>query len=170
MKRLNVILIGLLMVISVNQSVNAQTASSTATATATANIVQPITINKLVDLDFGDIAAGPAIGTVTIDPVTLTRSAVGGVILIATNDGHEANFEITGQALATFSIVLPSSIIISSGSDDMTVNNFVSDLGLTSALDALGEATLNVGADLQVGINQAPGLYTGTFDVTVAYN
>jgi hypothetical protein len=169
MKKTILIFAGLLMIAFTNQ-LKAQTSSATETANATANIVQPLQINKIVDLDFGDIAAGTAIGTVTIDATTGNRTSTGGVTLIATNDGNEANFEIQGYANATFSIALPTSIIISSGSDDMTVDNFVSSLGAAGTLDALGEADLNVGADLHVDANQTPGLYIGTFDVTVAYN
>jgi hypothetical protein len=52
----------------------------------------------------------------------------------------------------------------------MAVDNFVSSLGATSALDAQGESALKVGATLNVDANQPVGLYTGAFDVTVAYN
>jgi hypothetical protein len=52
----------------------------------------------------------------------------------------------------------------------MQVDNFVSSLGATAALDAQGAQALKVGATLNVDANQAVGLYTGSFDVTVAYN
>ena len=54
--------------------------------------------------------------------------------------------------------------------DQMTVNNFVSSLGADSVLDANGAATLGVGATLNVAAQQAAGLYSGSFDVIVAYN
>jgi hypothetical protein len=37
-------------------------------------------------------------------------------------------------------------------------------------LDAAGEASFAIGADLQVGKNQPAGDYTGTYQVTVSYN
>ncbi|MGF1564172.1 MAG: DUF4402 domain-containing protein, partial [Flavobacteriales bacterium] len=37
-------------------------------------------------------------------------------------------------------------------------------------LDANGEAALEVGATLTVAAQQAAGLYSGSFDVIVAYN
>jgi hypothetical protein len=52
----------------------------------------------------------------------------------------------------------------------MEVDNFVSSLGATNSLSNQGTATLVVGATLNVEANQAPGLYSGTFDVVVAYN
>lgn len=53
----------------------------------------------------------------------------------------------------------------------MTVDNFYSSLNSdNSFLDANGEANLQVGAILNVAAQQAAGLYSGSFDVIVAYN
>ncbi|MBN2681094.1 MAG: DUF4402 domain-containing protein, partial [Bacteroidales bacterium] len=86
------------------------------------------------------------------------------------NVSNAASFDIIGYPDATFTIDIPETIQILSGTDEMTVDNFVSDLGSSSALDGDGMANLKVGATLNVEANQAPGLYTGSFDVTVAYN
>ena len=156
------------MILSINT--NAQTASSTATASASARIVTPLEITKNVDLAFGNIAAGPSAGTVTI-ATDGTRNGNGGVTLITAGSiSNAAQFSIVGYPSATFAIALPSSINIENGGFLMSVDNFVSDLGATSTLDGLGEAGLNVGATLNVNAGQEPGLYTGSFDVTVAYN
>ncbi|MDH4472188.1 MAG: DUF4402 domain-containing protein, partial [Fluviicola sp.] len=145
-------------------------AQSTASADASARIVSPLQITKTADLKFGNIAAGPAAGTVDM-AITDVRSATGGVTLIsAGNVSNAAAFDIIGYPDATFTISLPSTILIASGANDMQVDNFVSSLGATSALDAQGESALKVGATLNVDANQPVGLYTGSFDVTVAYN
>ena len=146
--------------------------SASASATASANIIQPIEIVKTADLAFGNIASGTAEGTVTI-AVDGSRSATGGVTLIeAGNVSNAGAFDINGLADATFTIEVPASIVIETegGADQMTVNNFVSSLGADSVLDANGEATLEVGATLTVAAQQAAGLYSGSFDVIVAYN
>jgi len=156
------------MVLSI--SVNAQTATSTATASASARIVTPLEITKNVDLAFGNIAAGPSTGTVTI-ATDGTRLGNGGVTLIAAgNVNSAAQFAITGYPSATFGITLPGTIYLSDGTSLMSVDNFVSDLGATSTLDQNGQANLNVGATVNVAAGQYAGLYTGSFDVTVAYN
>jgi hypothetical protein len=99
------------------------------------------------------------------------RTSNGGLTLIAAgNVSNAADFSIQGYPNATFTIDLPNSIQITSGGDNMTVDNFVSSLGSNSTLSAQGEANLSVGATLNVGGNQASGLYTGSFDVVVAYN
>ena len=170
MKKSIIFLASLAMLVFISIETKAQTASASATANASARIVAPLEIMKDVDLAFGNIAAGPAAGTVTIATDGL-RSGDGGITLItAGNVSHNAQFSIIGYPEATFSIALPSSIVLESNGNEMIVDQFVSDLGSASVLSAIGEATLNVGATLNVEANQAPGLYNGTFDVVIAYN
>ncbi|MBL0316158.1 MAG: DUF4402 domain-containing protein [Flavobacteriales bacterium] len=146
--------------------------TASATATASANIIQPLQIAKTADLAFGNIASGTADGTVVI-AVDGARTSTGGVTLIeAGNVSNAASFDVTGLADASFTIEVPTSIVIETagGADQMTVDNFVSSLGADSVLDVNGEATLEVGATLNVSAQQAAGLYSGSFDVIVAYN
>lgn len=170
MKKLGFIFASLFVLVAVTSTVNAQTATSTASAEASARIVAPIEISKVADLKFGNIAAGPSAGIVEISTDD-NRTSNGGVTLIAAgNVSNAAAFDITGYPNATFTISLPENIYLTSGSDQMEVNYFVSDLGDNSILNDAGEAQLKVGATLNVEANQAVGLYTGSFDVTVAYN
>jgi hypothetical protein len=146
--------------------------TATASATASANIIQPLEIVKTADLAFGNIASGTSEGTVVI-ATDGARTSTGGVTLIeAGNVSNAASFDVNGLADASFTIEVPASIVIETagGADQMTVDNFVSSLGADSVLDANGEATLNVGATLNVSAQQAAGLYSGSFDVIVAYN
>ena len=146
--------------------------TASATATASANIIQPLEIVKTADLAFGNIASGTSEGTVVI-ATDGARTSTGGVTLIeAGNVSNAASFDINGYADASFTIEAPASIVIETegGAEQMTVDNFVSSLGADSVLDANGEATLQVGATLNVSAQQAAGLYSGSFDVIVAYN
>jgi hypothetical protein len=53
----------------------------------------------------------------------------------------------------------------------MTVNNFQRTGGTSQlVLDAAGDASFIIGADLRVGANQPAGNYNGTYQVTVSYN
>lgn len=141
-----------------------------ATGEATAHIVVPIELTKNSDLLFGNVAAGPSAGTVTI-AVDGMRTGNGGITLIAAgNNSGAASFAVTGYPEATYTIDLPVSITIEDNGNVMVVDNFVSDLGSVSQLSSMGEGFMVVGATLNVEANQAPGLYTGTFDVIVAYN
>ena len=147
----------------------------TATATATATIITPITIANAGDMNFGNIAvqAGTA-GTVVIAPAG-TRTSTAGVTLPSTvGTVSAASFTVGGQGTYTYTITIPSAdhtITESGTSTTMIVNTFTSTPSGTGALTA-GAQTINVGATLNVGAAQAPGVYTNNtgFDVTVNYN
>jgi len=154
-------------------SVSALHAQETATATATATIVTPISITKTVDMNFGNVAVqSTTAGTVVLTPAGV-RSATGGVTLPATaGTVTAATFTVDGEGSYTYSITLPSStLIITDGTNTMTVGTFTSTPSATGTLSS-GTQTLKVGATLNVGAAQPSGVYTSTtpFDVTVNYN
>jgi hypothetical protein len=66
--------------------------------------------------------------------------------------------------------VQQSSITISSGSNNMTVDNFTLYWPTGTTLNASGQRSFDVGATLHVGAGQATGVYAGTYTVDVAYN
>jgi len=77
MKKIIIIAAGL---IGFTVSANAQ---ATATATASATIVTPITINKDVDLNFGNVAVSAITGGTVVMAPAGTRTATSGVTLPA---------------------------------------------------------------------------------------
>jgi hypothetical protein len=148
-------------------------AQVSATATATATIVSPIAIAKTVDMNFGNVAASAALGTVVLSPAG-ARSITGGVTLPATaGTVTAASFTVTGTPGYTYAITLPAAVLtITSGGPSMTVDTWTSNPTPTGTL-AAGTSTLTVGATLHVGANQAAGVYgvpAETFTVTVNYN
>jgi len=152
--------------------VNKVSAQASATATATATIITPITITKASDMNFGNVAVQAAVaGTVIMSPAGV-RSATAGVTLPGTSGTvSAASFTVNGQAGYTYAITLPVTLTINSGVNNMIVNTF------TSTPTAIGNLTggtesLTVGATLNVGAAQAPGVYTSAtpFTVTVNYN
>ena len=131
--------------------------------------VLPITLSKGTDLRFGELFVGPSSGTCIVTPEG-ARSSSGGVGLGGSFSTGAASFTVGGDPLAAFSVTLPGSADMTNGGDGMTVDAFTSDPTGAGQLDALGSQTLNIGATLNVGANQAPGSYSGLFNVTVAYN
>jgi len=147
--------------------------SDDATANASATIVTPITIDKTTDLNFGTIFKTPEGGTVTVTAAG-TRSASGVNVLAQSpsqfSDFSAATFTVNGDPSATYTVTLPAdgSVTISNGAETMAVSSFISNA--TGNLNASGQEVFGVGATLTVAANQASGVYTGTFDVTAAYN
>ncbi|HNR28573.1 MAG TPA: DUF4402 domain-containing protein [Bacteroidales bacterium] len=148
----------------------AQANTATQNANAGATIVTPISLVKNIDLNFGNIAAGASDFTVALS-ATGTRTSSGGIGTLPSVTGTvaAAKFTASGLAEAQYSVSLPASpITISAGSGkDMTVSGFVADTDDKVLTGGSDEFT--VGATLNVKANQAAGAYTGTFNVTVAY-
>ncbi|MEK9951770.1 MAG: DUF4402 domain-containing protein [Curvibacter sp.] len=122
-------------------------------------------------LSFGSFVAGSG-GTVVVG-TSGARSKTGGVVLVGQGaTASAAQFLVSGTASATYAITLPpdGTVSLSSGSQTMALNGFVSFPHATGTLSAGGSQVLNVGATLSVGANQTPGNYSGSFNVTVQYN
>lgn len=165
-----------------------------ATGTAQAVIVERLTLVKVADMDFGMILPSALAGTVTVNPVTDACSATGGVTSVgnacraAVFAGRGANglrarvtlsniTQLTGPGMAmtmdTFVIGANSSITFTGNTNSQgNGGGLLNGNGNQrySINDPSGIFTLNLGATLHVNPNQTPGVYTGTFSVTVQYN
>jgi hypothetical protein len=165
-------------------SASAQSVSATADATGT--IVQPLTITKTTDMQFGNMAVTATAGTVVMTAASGAggRSATGGVTL-PSNAGtvSAASFHITGQAGDTYSITIPSAAAtLSDGAGTphtMTLDTWTASPAAgshTGTLSGGGTDDVYVGATLHIAGSQTPGTYrlsstggSGVFTVTVSY-
>lgn len=146
--------------------------SATASSDASAKILSPISISNTVPLNFGTIGPIAAVSTVT---VATNNNRTGTAFLLSVAPAAVAGqFLISGTPNAAFSITLPSATteLKLTGQTSMTINSsdWVSDLGLASTIAGNGSRTLSIGATLNIGNMQAAGTYTGSYEVTVAYN
>jgi len=148
---------------------------ATATAAVEATVVQPITITKIDDLNFGSFAAdADTSGTVVISTAGV-RSFTGGAAAVSSSAGTvtDASFDVTGEGTSTFSISLPTTVTLTHTNltDTMSVGSFASNPATSGTLTA-GAATVTVGATLTVAAGQVPGVYSNAtgLPVTVAYN
>ncbi len=88
---------------------------------------------------------------------------------------NNASFYITGRNFKTFSIMLPASITMTTGTGGTSekkiiVNSFQSNPSTTGVFSSNGEAYLYVGATRSALLtNQAAGSYTGVFTVTIIF-
>ena len=145
--------------------------NAVATASTSATIIAPISLTKNIDMNFGNVATSATAGTVVL-ATNSGRSVTGGTSLpVTAGTVSAAKFTVNGNVAATYSIVLPGTITLTKGTDIMTVGAFTSTPTPTGLLTG-GTQEILVGATLNVGINQAAGVYTNVADlsVTVAYN
>ncbi|HEX7706863.1 MAG TPA: DUF4402 domain-containing protein [Thermoanaerobaculia bacterium] len=144
--------------------------TATAEAGVTAEVIQPIAIAKNADLSFGRFSVA-AEGTVVIPADGSARTQSGGVLLpVGLAAGSRAQFTVTGDEAATYSVTMPADgVIVLSDGDSNTMD--LSDFESTSTGNLVdGTEIIYVGATLNVADNQAAGSYSGTFDVIVDYN
>ncbi len=153
-------------------------AQSTATATATGSttIVRPIAITKNVDLSFGRIVRpASGTGTVTIANSADVVSAGSGAVALSGVTTTRAKFTLDGEGGQAVSISIPTSFDMALSSDAtkkiiVTLSpDLASSIALSNALGSSGTQALYVGGNFSLPASQANGAYTGTFDVTVAY-
>ena len=154
--------------------------SATATGNATATVIRPITLASSVDLAFGNVVPSAAGGTLALTAASPAVPTATGITQPGTQTGTvtAAVFDVGGEGAFTYTITLPASAATITGPSaaTMTVDTFTSSavagtLGTLSGTSGnAGTQSFYVGGTLHVGSNQAPGAYTGTFSVTVAYN
>ena len=150
--------------------------SATQSTTASATIVQPITLTKNSDLAFGTVVK-PSSGTntITINETTGTRTLTGaGDAALATSTTSRATFTVGGEGGQTFSITVPSTATMtrSGGSETLTANltGTAASGTLSGSIGSAGSATFGVGGNFDVASTTVSGAYSGSFNVTVAYN
>ena len=153
-------------------------AATAQTATA-ATVVQPLTITKTLDLNFGKFMSGAAAAAGTVIVATdNAQSVTGGVTTSAAlgASAKAATFTVTGEPLSTYAITYPAQTDLAGPGDPMTIGDFTNAVDVGSVAGGVGTFTvagshvLSVGATLTVGANQTPGVYAGTLDVAVNYN
>ena len=152
--------------------------ADTETGNAEITIVRPLSFVIDDNLDFGSLIPSNVAGIVTMTP-TGARTATNGIVLVGA--GHKAaSFAGQGTFNQRVDVSLGSnSIFITGPGAPMRVRTFV--IGstptavLTTTPNRFRIASLSgifqfpIGATLEVGANQAPGFYTGTWSITLNY-
>lgn len=174
--RLNLCLAAIAATVVFSSPVAAQVVSDTATAEARGLVLQPLTLTKVEDLDFGTILASTIAGTVSIDADTGGRSVTGGVMPVASNPGQRALFAGAGTATQQVDLTLTppvNSVLVSTSnpSDTIVITSMVLDAGnsTTRTIDSTGAFQVGVGGDFAIAAGQPNGLYTASFDLTADY-
>jgi hypothetical protein len=152
--------------------------AETKPADAQIAVVRPLEFIRVENLDFGRVIRSSTAGTVTIAPDG-TRTKTGGVILIGTG-AQAAEFAGMGSNNQRVDVSLGANQIFVTGPGaPMRVHTFVIGSTPTAILTTTprrfrinsptGIFIFPVGATLDVGANQTPGTYNGTWTITLNY-
>jgi hypothetical protein len=172
-------------------NLEAQTSATGANVTGTsagAKLIKPMTLSQTSPLHFGTINVIDGVaGTVVLPSSTLDRAVTGGVALstvlpYATN----AAYSVTGTKNTKYALTLPTTITVKetefvvgttlgAGTMDITAltARFTNVPGVDateSTLSSTGTDSFTLGGTLTVATSQLPGIYAGTFNVSVDYN
>ena len=137
---------------------------------ASASLLKPLTLTRLADMDFGNLAVAGA-GTAVIDAVTDTMATTGAVTR-AGGSPRAALFRGVAQGSSVVIIRIPTRSVTltrAGGSETMILDNFTLDGQSKRTMAQAGVFDFKVGGTLRVAAGQVEGLYSGTFDVTIQY-
>ena len=147
-----------------------------ATAEAHGLVLQPLTLTKNTDLDFGTVLASGVAGSVTINADSGNRTSSGGVTEVASNAGGRATFVGAGTAGEQVTLTLSpptSNLLVSTtnSSDVILVTNFVlsNSNSNIATIPLSGAFTVGVGGTFAIAASQPNGFYKADFDLTAEY-
>lgn len=146
--------------------------TTSASVDARVRVVEPIKINKSVDLNFGNVISGYNPGSLILSPDG-TRVPNGVMISNATPGEVTPAEAIVTHGDNNYSINLPESFILFNQDNPnqiITIDQFT--VAPTPEAEIEGVDILKIGATLNLEANQGSGYYTnpGGFNITVSYN
>lgn len=152
-------------------TVAAADGTDSASADASCEIMQPIALLKVDDLQFGTIISSGVQGTITIGTGSDAATPAGGAaIYVASGPSTRAEFTVSGEPDAQYSVSYPASVeLVNSELDTMDAVLSCNLAADTGTLDGSGDGSFFLGGVLTVGANQPSGDYTVNFNVSVDY-
>jgi hypothetical protein len=148
-----------------------QARATTQNASVSANVVKPLTLQALQNLDLGTITLGP--GTWSGATVGISRTGVfscASAKLICTGAPRVARYKVTGGNKQVVRITAPSVTLVNQADPTNTLIMTVDSPG-TVTLTSSGAPGNNfdLGGTITLSSTTATGDYQGTFAVTVDY-
>ena len=146
-----------------------------ATAEVFGVVLQPLTLTKVSNLDFGTVIGSPTAGSVTINADTGVRTTTApAVIGVASYPGQRGEFQGAGTANQVVQLTLSSPALLVSttnASDTLVVTSMSLDQGnlATRTIGATSAFTVGVGGVFAIAASQPNGLYSATFNLTADY-
>jgi hypothetical protein len=167
--------------------VMAQAVSDNATADSIVAIMQPGTLTRLADMDFGQITQPSIAGNVTMSPNFPSCTPSAGIIhmgacqparfavqgrknwLVRIRELSGGTIVLTGPGGATMTVTM-----LSLGTTDMSPapggGSPPGSFGRQRITSDSGAAEFRVGGRLNIAANQMQGAYTGTMTIQVLFN
>lgn len=144
--------------------------AASATATASVEILTPVVVTKVTDLDFGLIAVNGA-GSVVVDEASAAKSCTGSVICVGTT-GVLGAFTVLSAGAQTLSVSVSNAVL----TDGIANTLRLSGAGVTGSGTNSGTYTstavakaISVGGTITLAGTETAGVKTGSFTLTANY-
>jgi hypothetical protein len=142
----------------------------TQTASVNANVVKPLTLTKLQDLNLGTISLGPGPWSGVVVGISKTGIFTCNAKVVCTGTQQPAQFNVNGTNKMVVLIGAPNITLVNQSDATKT---------LTLTIDSPGQVTLpnsgnqgvnfSLGGSVTLSSTTAGGTYAGTINVTVDY-
>ncbi len=152
---------------------------TTVNATASATIVNPTSLKQSSEQNNIVLVApnSTVLKTNNSNKSTIKQSMSTNFSTASTTNTI-ATFTVTGLGNTTYNITITPTIVLTKNdaSSLITLNTFVSrsslfaKTGVVSTLNSFGEDTFSICGVVNLSSSQKSGFYSGTYNVTVAYN
>ena len=150
--------------------VPAPAAAVTQNAAVNANVIRPLTLTSLQDLDLGTITL--KLGTWSGATVGISRTGAFtcNANVVCTGAPQVARYKVTGTNKMVVRITAPSVMLINQNDSTQKLTLTLDNPG-TVTLTSSGEpgSNFDLGGSLSLNSTTAPGTYSGTLAVTVDY-
>jgi uncharacterized protein DUF4402 len=142
----------------------------TQNASVTANVVKPLTLTSLQDLDLGTITLKPGTWASATVGISRTGAFSCNTNVVCTGVTQVARYKVTGTNKQTVTITAPNVILTNQGDFTKTLTLTVDSPGQV-ALTSSGQPGNNfdVGGSITLNSGAATGTYQGSFNITVDY-
>lgn len=140
-------------------------------ATVSANVVKPLVLTRVQDLDLGTIVLGP--GTWSNATVGISRAGVfscANANLTCTGATKVATYNVSGSNNRVVQIIAPSATLVNQADASQTLTLVLDSPGtLTLANSGPPGTNFSLGGRITLTSSTAGGLYSGALNVTVDY-
>ena len=159
-----------LLLLPLMAAVSSPAAAVTQNAAVNANVIRPLTLTSLQDLDLGTITL--KLGSWSGATVGISRTSVFtcNANVVCTGAPQVARYKVTGTNKMVVRITAPNVTLVNQNDSTKTLTLALDNPG-TVTLTSSGEPGNNfdLGGSLTLTSTTAPGLYSGTLAVTVDY-
>lgn len=145
--------------------------AATNVAAVSANVIKPLILTRVQDMDLGTIVLGP--GTWSNAAVGISRAGVfscSNVNVTCTGATKPATYNVSGTNNRIVQIIAPSATLVNQADASKTLT-LVLDSAASLTLTNSGPpgANFSIGGSITLSSSTASGLYVGTLNVTVDY-